>query len=229
MTVRASDFGPVFDMDRPEATEIKVASLKKMRKINLVLLRPFVLLLFVSFVLAQPGSLATRTQIDVYAKNISRYTDHHRKGAIAFADVSSYGSTDEDWKKIGSWDDLDNYTADHDAYGLALVWKQNGKVTAANFTYTSPSGDWNDYVNHYFRPDGTLALVTSEFRTFANTCVAKQRLYFDRKGKGIKKTVNYSDLETGRRKAPCLGDESLKFTYYESVARLPFSGLLSSK
>ena len=200
-----------------------------MRKINFVLLRPFILLLFVSFVFAQPGSLVTSTQIDAYAKKVGRYTDHSRKVAIAFADVSPYGSSDESWKKIGSWDDLDNYTTDHDAYGLALVWKQNGKVTATNFTYTSPSGDWNDYVNHYFRPDGTLALVTSEFRTFANTCVAKQRFYFDRKGKQIKNTVSYSDLETGRRKAPCVSDESLKFTYYQSVTKLPFSGLLNGK
>jgi len=200
-----------------------------MRKKIFVLLRPFILLLTVSFVFAQPASLATRTQIDAYAKQISRYTDRHRNGAVAFADVSPYGSSDENWKKIGSWDDLDNYSADHDAYGLALVWKQNGKVTATNFTYTSPSGDWNDYVNHYFRPDGTLALVTSESRTFANTCVAKQRFYFDRKGKQIKKTVSFSDLETGRRKAPCLSDESLKFTYYQSVTKLPFAGLLNGK
>ncbi|HTK37698.1 MAG TPA: hypothetical protein VL325_04335 [Pyrinomonadaceae bacterium] len=200
-----------------------------MRKINFVVLRPFVLLLLVPFVFAQPGALVTRTQIDAYAKKVGRYTDHHRKGAIAFADLSPYGSSSENWKKVGSWDDLDGYTADHDAYSLALVWKQNGKVTAANFTYTSPSGDWNDYVNHYFRPDGTLALVTSEFRTFANTCVAKQRVYFDRKGILIRKTVSYSDLETGRRKAPCLSDESLKFNYYQSVITLPFSGLLNGK
>jgi hypothetical protein len=216
-------------LDRPEATEIKVASLKKMRKINFVLLRPFVLLLFVSFVFSQPGSLVTKPQIDAYAKKISRFTDRNRKSAIAFADVSSYDSSAESWKKIGSWDDLDNYTADHDAYGLALIWKQNGKVTAANFTYTSPSGDWNDYVHHYFRPDGSLALVTSEFRTFANACVAKQRFYFDRKGRRTKKTVSYSDLETGRRKAPCLSSEALKFTYYQSVTKLPFAGLLNGK
>ena len=228
MTIRASGFGPVAEMDRSEAAEKKVASLKKMRKLNFVLLRPFVLLLFVSFVFAQPGSLVTSTQIDAYAKKVSGYTDHHRKAAIAFANTASYDSSDENWEKMGSWDDLDKYTADHDTYGMALVWKQNGKVTAVNFTYTSPSGDWNDYVDHYFRPDGSLALVTSEFRTFTNNCVAKQRFYFDRKGKQIKKAVSYSDLYTGRRKAPCLSEDTLKFTYYTTVSKLPFAALLSS-
>jgi hypothetical protein len=32
----------------------------------------------------------------------------------------------------------------------ATVWTKQGKVIAAKFNFTSPSGDWNHFINYYF-------------------------------------------------------------------------------
>ena len=187
-----------------------------------------VLVLFISStVVASPTRIRTKNEIDVYARAVDKYVAHNKKRAVAFADVSDYGSAAENWKNVGTWDELDKFTDENSVYKMALLWRQRNRITAANFTFTSPSGDWNQYVNHVFRPNGSVALVSSELRTFTNSCVVKQKFYFDQTGKRFLRTVKYFDLQTNKPKKPCLGSESTVFAHYAAVTKLPFAVLLN--
>ena len=58
------------------------------------------------------------------------------------------------------------------------MWTKQGKVIAAKFNFTSPSGDWNHFINYYFRENGSLAKIDAQLNTFeGNVSVVRQRYY----------------------------------------------------
>jgi hypothetical protein len=107
-------------------------------------------------------------------------------------------------------------------------------VVGSNFTEFSPSGDWTQYTFHYFRPDGTLAKVEAELRSFYGDWIVTRNYYFDASGRRIKKTARYLDLNTKKPKKPTkdITDDTngtFAVTYYKKVGKLPFAGLLGSR
>lgn len=181
------------------------------------------LLLLSPSIAGQTRSSSTIRPIDAYVRSLDAWVSSRKEPDLVVADTADVQAPKPAWKRFESVAALDKAREEHETYTIAFNWKRNGRITVSNFTYFSPSGDWSQYVHHYFRFDGTLAMVSAELRTFMDDCVIKQRFYFNSAGKRLKKTLRYFDLNTDRPKKRCLGADALKFEFSTSIAKLPFS------
>ena len=182
--------------------------------------------LFAGNAFGQRASSAEIKKIDTLGRSIERMTDRSKRPDLVVADTADYDVEKPDWRTFKSIKELDKFRENQETYSIAYNWRSKGKLAASNFTLFSPSGDWTQYVEHYFRPDGSAALIKAELRTFMDDCVIKQKYYVGAKGKILKKKVAYFDLKTNKRKRRCLGADALKFDDYSTVAKLPFASLL---
>lgn len=164
----------------------------------------------------------TTAKIDKYVKSLLAEVDKRTEPDLVTADTADPESDKPDWKRFASTDALDKAREESETYTIAYSWKMDGKIAVSNFTYFSESGDWAQYVYHFFRPDGTLARVDGELRTFMDDCIIRQSFYFKPDGRRIKKTLAYFDLITDKVRKPCLGADALKFDHFAAVDKLPF-------
>jgi len=189
-------------------------------------LAPFVFLIVVAIASIGFGQSSIR-EIDAYAKKLDSLSRLHKSAAITAADVSDYRTkSSDDWRVFKTQAAFRSYTKKNEVYTTADNWKQNGKIVKSEFGYSSPSGDWSQSVDNYFRPDGSLAKAASEMRTFVNDCVIKKNFYYDAIGNLISKTAKYFDVRTNRPKKPCEAMNSGDVTYYTSASKLPFAKLM---
>ncbi len=168
-------------------------------------------------------------KIDAYAKTVDAVRKKLKKPSLIFADTADVNTDTEKWQKFASEKALEKFRDKHEVYTIAYNWKSGGKIVGSNFTLSSPSGDWAKYNFHYFRADGTLALVESDYRTFMGDFMVVRRRYFDAAGKQIHHTTKILDLKTKRpKKAPdgIMGDDPDEVDYYLTTAKLPFANLL---
>jgi hypothetical protein len=189
-----------------------------------------VILLFASLgVSAQSKGSAEIRRIDALAKSTDREVNKAIK--VIVADVADFDKDKAEWKLFGSEQELEKFREKTETYTTALNWKRNGKLIATNLTLSSPSGDWSKFLFHYFRPDGSLALVRSELRTFYGDYVVKESRYFDRQGRLIRKSIKYFDLISGKPKKPTreLREDKPSFykvDYFVNARKLPFAELI---
>ena len=179
---------------------------------------------------AQGKNAAEIRRIDTLARTIDRIAKNDRK-KIIIADTVDFDQKKADWKLFESEKALDAFREKTETYTVAFNWLRNGKVIASNFTLFSPSGDWTKYVFHYFRPDGSLAMVKSELRTFFGEYIVREERYFDKRGRILKRSIRYLDLTTGKPKKPTkeMRDDNpslYKVDYYLSAGKLPFAKLI---
>jgi len=178
---------------------------------------------------AQAPVTADVKSIDAYCKTVDANRKKLKKPSVIFADTADIESDKEKWQSFASEKALDKFREKTEVYSIAYNWKSGGKIVASNFTLSSPSGDWVKYNFHYFRADGTLALVESDYRTFNGDFSVIRRRYFDANGKLIKQTAKILDLKTRKpKKAPdgVMGDDPDEVDYYLTVAKLPFATLV---
>jgi hypothetical protein len=181
-------------------------------------MKPFlvVLILFSAFLTALAQTKASAiTEIDTYIKEIDRFIKTKPKSRL-FGDLST---TDKSrWREVRA-------KQAEDLYEKAEVWSRKGKVVAANFALSSPSGDWVHFITYYFRADGSLAKIEAQLNTFyGNVSVLRDR-YYDGNRKQLKATERFLDLETQKPiKRPEFNNNSIPF--YSRVSTLPFGRLL---
>lgn len=177
------------------------------------------------------GQTADVKSIDAYAATIKAYTAKRSTPKLVFADVSNVETEQPSkYQKFVSEKALEKHRDRSEVYSIAYVWQKAGKTVAANFTLSSPSGDWVKYNYHLFRADGTLAMVESDYRTFMGDFVVIRKRYFDTAGKEIHKTTKIQDLKTRKaKKAPdgIMGDDPDEADYYLTTALLPFADILN--
>lgn len=172
-------------------------------------------------------------QIDRYVKNVNSITRKQKEPSLIFADISQTAKAK--WRKFASSKSLEKFRNDKaETYTISNNWTIRRKIIISVFTLFSESGDWVHYIYYYFRQNGTLAKIESEYRTFYGHFAALQNFYFNEKGKNIKKTIKYRDLETGKRKKVDkndLADNSNLFEidFYRKTSNLPFAFLLGKK
>ena len=197
------------------------------------LLTILILFLTVQIISAQTNKKAEIKSIDAYCKTIDAFVKRNKNPQLIFADISDYNDDlDAKWRKFASEKALEKFREQTETYTIAYNWRKNGKIIQTNFTLFSPSGDWTQYVYHYFRLNGTLAKVESEMRTFYGDMIVLQNLYFDNNGKLLRKTTQYKDLTTQKPKKP--GKDFLRdFTeikngedYFKKTSKLPFAKLI---
>lgn len=183
------------------------------------------------FVSAQTNKKAEIRRINAYCKTIDAFVKRYKSPHLIFADTSDYNEGSEpEWQKFASEKTLEKFRETTETYTIAYNWRKNGKIVKSNFTFFSPSGDWAQYVYHYFREDGTLAKVEAQLNTFYGNISVLRDFYFDRKGKLLRKTTKYLDLQTQKPKKPDTEDfydEEVKI--FKKTSRLPFASLLRKK
>jgi hypothetical protein len=154
-------------------------------------------------------------EIDTYTKQIDRFIKSKTRSRL-FADVST--SEKSRWREVRA-------KQAEDLYEKAETWTREGKIVAATFALSSPSGDWVHFITYYFRADGSLAKIEAQLNTFyGNVSVLRDR-YYDVNRKQLKATERYLDLET--RKPVKRPDFMVnKIPMYSRVSTLPFGRLL---
>lgn len=196
-------------------------------------IKHFVVMIFL--LLTAPASFAQNAEnakIDALVRSIDRVVKKTKSPELVFAEISDTGSTKDDWHKFASEAALEKHRKTSETYSIAYCWRKGGKLAAANFTLFSASGDWTKYVNSYYRPDGTLAKVAVDYRTFHGDIILEQDLYFNTKGDRIKKVQRVLDLQTHKPKKVTRdireSAESMakEVDYYKSTSTLPFAKLL---
>jgi hypothetical protein len=167
--------------------------------------------------------------IEAYSRQMDAYAKRNARRARLFADTSDYTDANSParWQEFRSKSALERA----EAYSAANVWSnQAGAPVIAEFSLSSPSGDWAQYVTYYYRDDGTLAKLHSELRTFmGDLIVIRDRLY-DSKGKLLQERTRYLDLKTGKPKKVKEGsfmDAPVKL--YAKTSELPFYVLLKRR
>jgi hypothetical protein len=159
--------------------------------------------------------------IRAYVRQVDQFVKLNQKRKRIFGDV---GDKQENWREFKGKaargetdpDDLDE---------VAYVWARKGKVVAAEFTFQSESRDWYHFVTYYFREDGTLAKIHSQLNTFYGGVTAIRDQYYGSKGRVLKSTARFLDIQTQKpKKKPNFQDEPTPV--YLNVRKLPFFKLL---
>ncbi|NNE68539.1 MAG: hypothetical protein HKN33_18375 [Pyrinomonadaceae bacterium] len=160
--------------------------------------------------------------IRAYVKSVQK--DVQKKGVpdTVVADISDYNNSEKpEWKTYESAHAYE--TDERESYTTAFIWKKEGRITQVNFTYSSPSGDWAQYVFHTYYPNGKAAKIDRELRTFLGDVIVNRVSYYDKKGKAVAENVTYRDLETKKliRKPESFMD--MEAEIYMNSSDLPFS------
>ena len=111
---------------------------------------------------------------------------------------------------------------------MAYVWRERGRLVAANFTFTSGSGDWVHYIDYYFRPDGSLAKIDADLNTFYGHLTALRTLYFNKSGKLLRKISHFYSMSDKKSIKPNEEFTDEKIYIYKKVSQLPFASLLKN-
>jgi len=167
-------------------------------------------------------------QIDKYAKSISALMKKQKERI--FADVASDGER-ANWKEFKTEKLREKADKGDNLNENAYVWLKNNKVVGTTFTNQSPSRDWAQYVTYYYRENGTLAKAESTHNTFYGNVTIRRFYYFNSKGKMLKQSVKYYDLNTQKPINPkdreleseIISDE---VTFYKTTDKLAFIKLL---
>jgi hypothetical protein len=207
-----------------------MVNLKNFNRIHII----FFILLSCGLVSAQTSKKAETLRIEAYCKQVDKFVKKLKSPHLVFADTADYNEKDKPkWRKFASEKALEKFReTTAETYSISYNWLKNGKIIKSNFTLFSPSGDWAEYVLHYFREDGTLAKAEQEMRTFNEDLILIQNFYFDRKGKLQKKTVKYLDLRSKKPKKTTkeflsqIKDYISQADYYKKLSELPFAKLL---
>ena len=181
---------------------------------------------------AVPAFAQTAVQvakIDTYVASVKRITNSKRQPKIVVADAGDYEANKTDWRKFASEKALEKFRETTETYSIAYNWKSGGKLVASNFTDFSPSGDWAQYTFHFFRPDGSVAKVEAETRTFMGDYIIIRDYYLDEKGKVIKTRSRYLDLMSRKPKRPrkeMTAPDYFSPEFFTNVDKLPFASLV---
>jgi hypothetical protein len=79
-----------------------------------------------------------------------------------------------------------------------MITVQDGKVVYADFTFQNQFGDSTQTTQYCFRPDGTLAELQSELKSFHGGVRVVRKMAFDAGGKQLLKTMQSFDLDSNQ-------------------------------
>jgi hypothetical protein len=167
--------------------------------------------------------------IEAYSKQLDAYTKRSARAGRLFGDTRAYESGDEPalWKEFKTKRALQRA----EVYSAATAWTAStGEVVVVNIDLSSPSGDWAQYNNYYYRSDGTLAKLRAELRTFMGDVIIIRDRFYDSKGKLLQEKTRYLDLQTRKPKKIKEGDfMDIPPEVYAKTSALPFYALLKKR
>ena len=192
-------------------------------KFNLVQSVILALVLSFSSINAQTSE-ATVKQINSYAAEVDRFVKGNKQRI--FADIAEASATKSLWKEFKTEADRQEAETGYNLNQNAYVWTREGRVIGANFTFTSPSGDWTHFIMYYFRDDGSLAKIDAQLNTFFGNISVIRHRYYDPRGRLLSSSGKYLDLETQKPKKRPVDFTDEPIPLFKSVSNLPFRKLL---
>ena len=111
----------------------------------------------------QKWNAAEPTAITSYTKSIDQFTKRNPRKRRIFGIIPGEEDKPDKWAEFKTIRQEVQANLEDSAH----VWRRDGKVVVAQFSFTSSSGDWYHYVSYYFRADGTLAKIHAQLNTFA--------------------------------------------------------------
>jgi hypothetical protein len=164
------------------------------------------------------------TSIGSYAKSIDQFTMRNPRKRRIFGIIPGEEDKPDKWAEFKTVRQEVQANLEDSAH----VWLRDGKVVAARFSFTSPSGDWYHYVDYYFRADGTLTKIHAQLNTFAGPdggiSVVRDKFYSS-SGKLLHTATRYLDLKSQKpRKRAEFMDQPIPV--YKTVRDLAFYKLL---
>ena len=177
--------------------------------------------------------LATPAEIDRVCNATEKRAEKHVTDARIFADVAP----DEPgarpmWRSFPSVKALEHAVPDRVPGAQASVWPTDDGVVFVELFFTSDTGDWAQFADLCYRPDGSLARAVDTYNTFlagkddSEGVRRVHTLHFDLAGRIIRRRAKLLDLQTQKPVKRAFGDE--KDRIFLRVKDLPFSDLLSA-
>lgn len=169
------------------------------------------------------GEGKTLAEVQAFVKETREWVEKQGEPHLVFADSSDYSEGAKPvWKRYASMVDFQNAGEEGESYTVAYVWLKEGKVIGVNFTYSSPSGDWAHYAEHVFRPDGSVAEIRKELRTFLGDVIVVRTTVYDPAGKELKISKEFFDLENQKPIPPTDNFQDVDVPVYKKVGEIPF-------
>ena len=167
-----------------------------------------------------PGDVSSirsyRSKVDAYVRLHKDSFDAVRKDRGPLNDGNGRWQR---WPVSSRYDQLDSDAG-------ARIWRRNGVVTLVVFTIQSDSRDWALFASHYYRPDGSLAMLESTLNTFAGEVTVERDWYYAADGSVLDFKSRCYRLGTRERLRPCGDFYDVPVPVYPTVTKLPFHHLL---
>jgi hypothetical protein len=197
--------------------------------------------LIVAMLLLTTGAIAqakpdlqTIRGIRAYCLDLEQFATKQQSAKLIFGEVCSGISCGDgnapshwrqfldetSWRDAGGEDGLDN---------AAFVWIRADRSIQVNFTFQSGSGDWVNYANYCFRPDGSLAMVKSTLNTFYGEMTVERENLYSPEGTRLDKRIRFLDLRSKKLKKPSANFVDNKPPVFKNISNLPFYSLLKTK
>jgi hypothetical protein len=191
------------------------------------MIRPLSLLCVSAVFLSLTSQVATAqttvATINTYTKQIDRNVNP--KQARLFGDMSGIEDQNSKWQEFKTARQRDGAGNGDNLNESAAVWTRQGKVVRADFTFTSPSGDWMHFITYHFRDDGSLAKLHAQLNTFYGNVSVVRVQYFNTAGAVIHSTKKFLDMKSQRTIKPQEFMDN-PVTVFRSISELPFHTLL---
>jgi len=156
-------------------------------------------LILASLIAVAQSTNKTVAQLDQECAAEKTFTQKHPRAALLFSAIPQNENPARDhWQRVTSRNDFDS--AAKNGNSTASVWIRNGAVAFVDAIFQNQFGDSKQSVEYCFRPDGTLAQLHSDLKSFHGGLRVVREIVFDDAGKPIVKTTQSFDLESGKPK-----------------------------
>lgn len=153
----------------------------------------------ISFAQHSPASRAdagTLNKIASYCSAASDYAKQHPDGALLFTAVPQNQDPARDKWHPASSDAFEFAAKNADSTAIASI--RNGHVVFVVFSFQNQFGDSDETATYCYHPDGSLAKLHSDLKSYHGGLELVRDISFDATGREISNALHASDLQTHR-------------------------------
>jgi hypothetical protein len=164
-----------------------------------ITIHTILLLAFLSVALTGAAQNANKeaTQIRQACVSKKNYAAQHKNDALLFSAVPQNQDPARDrWRRLTSRGEFE--AAANNGNSTASAWMRNAKVEFVEAVFRNQFGDSTQSVQYCFRPNGTLAQLHSELKSFHSDLRVVRQIEFDDASKQLLKTTQSFNLTSGQ-------------------------------
>jgi hypothetical protein len=177
------------------------------------------------------AALVNANEVGTYCDSNHNLATHHALSERILANVGpAREGGSPDWREFKTAEERSARDTEESRNESADVHLRAGRVVYARFLFQSESQDWTLYVDYCFQPDGSLARVNSELRTFHGDVRVIRVVTYGSARTVLSQKETVFDLQSGE----AIDERELKkrefvdnkAPVFWSVKDLPFNALL---